>query len=61
MKYLIASLFILCAFPAQASVKWVDGNPVFYTKKIVKKKVVKKRRYVSKKKRYVKIKKQINL
>jgi rare lipoprotein A (peptidoglycan hydrolase) len=54
MKYLIASLFILFAFPAQASVKWVDGNPVFYTKKVVKKKVVKKKRYVSKKKRYVK-------
>jgi len=58
MKYLIASLFILFAFPAQASVKWVDGNPVFYTKKVVKKKVVKKKRYVSKKKRYVKIKKK---
>ena len=54
MKYLIALLFILFAFPAQASVKWVDGNPVFYTKKVVKKKVVKKKRYVSKKKRYVK-------
>lgn len=54
MKYLIASLFILFAFPAQASVKWVDGNPMFYTKKVVKKKVVKKKRYVSKKKRYVK-------
>ena len=54
MKYLIASLFILFAFPAQAEVKWVDGNPVFYTKKVVKKKVVKKKRYVSKKKRYVK-------
>ena len=54
MKYLIASLFILFAFPAQASVKWVNGNPVFYTKKVVKKKVVKKKRYVSKKKRYVK-------
>ena len=54
MKYLIASLFILFAFPAQASVKWVDGNPVFYTKKVVKKKVVKKKRYVSKKKWYVK-------
>ena len=51
---MIASLFILFAFPAQASVKWVDGNPVFYTKKVVKKKVVKKKRYVSKKKRYVK-------
>ena len=58
MKYLIASLFILFAFPAQASVKWVDGNPVFYTKKVVKKKVVKKKRYVSKKKRYVKRKKK---
>ena len=51
---MIASLFILFAFHAQASVKWVDGNPVFYTKKVVKKKVVKKKRYVSKKKRYVK-------
>ena len=51
MKYLIASLFILFAFPAQAAVKWVDGQPVFYTKKIVKKKVVKKRRYVKKKKK----------
>jgi len=58
MKYLIASLFILFAFPAQAAVKWVDGQPVFYTKKVVKKKVVKKRRYVSKKKRYVKRKKK---
>ena len=51
MKYLIALLFILFAFPAQAAVKWVDGQPVFYTKKIVKKKVVKKRRYVKKKKK----------
>ena len=58
MKYLIASLFILFAFPAQASVKWVDGQPVFYTKKVVKKKFVKKRQYVSKKKRYVKRKKK---
>ena len=58
MKYLIASFFILFAFPAQASVKWVDGQPVFYTKKVVKKKVVKKKRYVSKKKRYVKRKKK---
>ena len=58
MKYLIASFFILFAFPAQAAVKWVDGQPVFYTKKVVKKKVVKKRRYVSKKKRYVKRKKK---
>ena len=58
MKYLIASLFILFAFPAQAAIKWVDGQPVFYTKKVVKKKVVKKRRYVSKKKRYVKRKKK---
>ena len=55
MKYLIASLFILFAFPAQAAVKWVDGQPVFYTKKVVKKKVVKKRRYVKrKKKNYIK-------
>ena len=51
MKYLIALLFILFAFPAQEAVKWVDGQPVFYTKKIVKKKVVKKRRYVKKKKK----------
>ena len=58
MKYLIASFFILFAFPAQASVKWVDGQPVFYTKKVVKKKVVKKKRYVSKKRRYVKRKKK---
>ena len=58
MKYLIASLFILFAFPAQAAVKWVDGQPVFYTKKVVKKKVVKKKRYVSKKRRYVKRKKK---
>ena len=58
MKYLIASLFILFAFPAQAAVKWVDGQPVFYTKKVVKKKVVKKRRYVSKKRQYVKRKKK---
>ena len=58
MKYLIASFFILFAFPAQASVKWVDGQPVFYTKKVVKKKVVKKRRYVSKKRQYVKRKKK---
>lgn len=58
MKYLIALLFILFAFPAQAAVKWVDGQPVFYTKKVVKKKVVKKKRYVSKKKRYVKRKKK---
>ena len=57
MKYLIASFFILFAFPAQASVKWVDGQPVFYTKKVVKKKFVKKK-YVSKKKRYVKRKKK---
>ena len=58
MKYLITSLFILFAFPAQAAVKWIDGQPVFYTKKVVKKKVVKKRRYVSKKRRYVKRKKK---
>lgn len=48
MKYLIASLFILFAFPAQAAVKWVDGNPVFYNKKVVKKK-----QYISKKKIFV--------
>ena len=54
MKYLIASLFILFAFPAQASVKWVDGNPVFYTKKVVKKKVVEKRYVKRKKKNYIK-------
>ena len=58
MKYLITSLFILFAFPAQAAVKWVDGQPVFYTKKVVKKKVVKNKRYVSKKRRYVKRKKK---
>ena len=58
MKHLITSLFILFAFPAQAAVKWVDGQPVFYTKKVVKKKVVKKKRYVSKKRRYVKRKKK---
>ena len=58
MKYLITSLFILFAFPAQAAIKWVDGQPVFYTKKVVKKKVVKKKRYVSKKRRYVKRKKK---
>ena len=55
MKYLIASLFILFAFPAQAAVKWVDGQPVFYTKKVVKKKVVKKRRYAKKKKKSVRL------
>ena len=58
MKYLIASFFILFTFPAQAAIKWVDRQPVFYTKKVVKKKVVKKKRYVSKKKRYVKRKKK---
>lgn len=45
MKYLIASLFILFAFPAQAEVKWSDGKPVFYTKKVVKNK-----QYISKEK-----------
>ena len=50
MKYFITIMFVLFAFPAQASVKWVEGKPVFYTKKVVKKKIVKKRRYISKQK-----------
>jgi len=53
MKYFITIMFVLFAFPAQASVKWVEGKPVFYTKKVVKKKIVKKRRYISKKKRVI--------
>ena len=57
MKYLIASLFILFAFPAQAAVKWIDGHPVFYTKKVVKKKAIKKY-YASKKKYYAPKKKK---
>ena len=61
--FLIVLVFVLVALTstkAEAAIKWVDGKPIFYTKKAVKKKVYyKKRRYAkkkvySKRKRYAK-------
>ena len=46
---LVLVLVLLTSTKAEAAIKWVDGQPVFYKQKIVKKKVYfKKRRYVKK-------------
>ena len=47
-------LIVLDVSKAEANVKWVDGKPVFYTKKVVKKKVYSKRKRYAKKIRYAK-------
>jgi len=51
---LLLVLTVLDVSKAEAAVKWVDGNPVFYTKKVVKKKVYSKRKRYAKKRRYAK-------
>ena len=45
-------LTVLDVSKAEAAVKWVDGQPVFYTKKVVKKKVYSKKRRYAKKRIY---------
>ena len=49
---LLLVLTVLDVSKAEAAVKWVDGNPVFYTKKVVKKKVYSKKRRYAKKRIY---------
>ena len=51
---LVCVLVALTSTKAEAAIKWVDGNPVFYTKKVVKKKVYSKRKRYAKKKVYYK-------
>jgi len=55
--FLIVLVFVLVALTstkAEAAIKWVDGQPIFYTKKVVKKKVYSKRKRYAKKKVYSK-------
>ena len=55
--FLIVLVFVLVALTstkAEAAIKWVDGQPVFYKQKIVKKKVYSKRKRYAKKKVYSK-------
>ena len=55
--FLIVLVFVLAALTstkAEAAIKWVDGKPIFYTKKVVKKKVYSKRKRYAKKKVYSK-------
>ena len=55
--FLIVLVFVLSALTstkAEAAIKWVDGKPIFYTKKVVKKKVYSKRKRYAKKKVYSK-------
>jgi len=49
LRFISIVLVVCFAFPAQAAVKWVDGQPVFYTPKPIKKKVVRKKRKTKKK------------
>ena len=51
---LVCVLVALTSTKAEAAIKWVDGQPVFYKQKIVKKKVYSKRKRYSKKKVYSK-------
>ena len=53
--FLIVLVFVLVALTstkAEAAIKWVDGQPVFYKQKIVKKKVYSKRKRYAKKRIY---------
>lgn len=49
LRFISIVLVVCFAFPAQAAIKWVDGNPIFYTPKPIKKKVVRKKRKTTKK------------
>jgi uncharacterized protein YcbK (DUF882 family) len=51
---LVCVLVALTSTKAEAAIKWVDGQPVFYKQKIVKKKVYSKRKRYAKKKVYYK-------
>jgi uncharacterized protein YcbK (DUF882 family) len=51
---LVCVLVALTSTKAEAAIKWVDGQPVFYKQKIVKKKVYSKRKRYAKKKVYFK-------
>jgi uncharacterized protein YcbK (DUF882 family) len=51
---LVCVLVALTSTKAEAAIKWVDGQPVFYKQKIVKKKVYSKRKRYAKKKVYSK-------
>ena len=51
---LVCVLVALTSTKAEAAIKWVDGQPVFYKQKVVKKKVYSKRKRYAKKKVYSK-------
>lgn len=50
LTILVIVLVLLTSTKAEAAIKWVDGNPVFYKQKVVKKKVYSKRKIYAKKK-----------
>lgn len=49
---LVCVLVALTSTKAEAAIKWVDGQPVFYKQKIVKKKVYSKKKRYAKKRIY---------